>query len=104
MTKNFIQITRIAAAISVTSLFGCGESAKTSTDVDGIDISQPSGWELVWHDEFEGGAIDENYWTYEVNCDGGGNNEAQCYTDNEENAFVDEGILNIVALPAEEGA
>ena len=102
MTKKATQLTRIAAALSVTTLFGCGGGATTSTDIDSVDVSAPvSDWQLVWSDEFDDTGIDDNKWTHEVNCDGGGNNEAQCYTDSEENAFVSDGVLNIVALPAE---
>lgn len=105
MTNKTTQLTRLAAAISVTTLFGCGGGASTSTDLAIVEPTQPvTDWELVWSDEFDGTSIDENKWTHEVNCDGGGNNESQCYTDSDENSFVADGILNIVALPAEEGA
>lgn len=33
------------------------------------------GWDLVWHDEFDGASIDLSKWEYEVNANGGGNNE-----------------------------
>lgn len=58
-----------------------------------------AGWELVWSDEFDGDSIDNTKWSHEVNCAGGGNNEKQCYTDSEENSYVEGGILNIVAKP-----
>ncbi len=61
-------------------------------------------WQLVWQDEFDKEVINANNWTLEVNCAGGGNNEKQCYTDNEENAYVADGKLIIVALPARKGA
>ena len=32
-------------------------------------------WELVWQDEFEGTEINSNFWSHEVNCWGGGNNQ-----------------------------
>ncbi|MDF2178877.1 family 16 glycosylhydrolase [Aliiglaciecola sp. CAU 1673] len=56
-----------------------------------------SDWELVWQDEFNADNIDESKWGFEVNCWGGGNNEQQCYTDRPENAFLENGVLNIVA-------
>ncbi len=37
------------------------------------------GYKLVWSDEFEGEALDENQWNIEVNGNGGGNNEMQYY-------------------------
>lgn len=105
MTNKTTQLTRLAAAISVTTLFGCGGGASTSTNLEIVEPTQPvTDWELVWSDEFDGTSIDDNKWTHEINCDGGGNNESQCYTDSDENSFVADGILNIVALPAEEGA
>jgi beta-glucanase (GH16 family) len=54
-------------------------------------------WQLVWFDEFEGKTIDANKWSHVVDCKGGGNKEQQCYTDRKSNAFVKDGILNIVA-------
>ncbi|WP_394222402.1 family 16 glycosylhydrolase [Alteromonas gracilis] len=105
MTKKASQLSRIAAAISVATLFGCGGGETTSTNIDVVDATVPvSDWELVWSDEFDGASIDDDNWTHEVNCDGGGNNESQCYTDSEDNSYVSDGSLKIVALPAEEGA
>ncbi len=96
---------RLAAAIAVTTLVGCGGSATTKSDFTKVDPAQPvSDWEMVWSDEFDGSAVDTAKWNYEINCSGGGNNEKQCYTDSEQNAFISDGVLNIVALPAEEGA
>ncbi|MEC8208792.1 MAG: glycoside hydrolase family 16 protein, partial [Pseudomonadota bacterium] len=101
MTKKVTQLSQIAAAISVTTLFGCGGGAETSTNIAAVDASVPvSDWQLVWGDEFDGTSIDDDNWTHEVNCEGGGNNEAQCYTDSADNSFVSDGTLKIVALPA----
>lgn len=87
------------------AIIGCGGGASTDTKLDVVNPSEPvSDWQLVWSDEFDGTSINLNNWTHEVNCQGGGNNEQQCYTDSEENSFVADGMLNIVALPAEEGA
>ncbi len=55
-------------------------------------------WKLVWQDEFNGSGIDLTKWQFEVNCFGGGNDEKQCYTDRPSNAFVEQGVLNIIAL------
>lgn len=53
-------------------------------------------WKLVWSDEFDNGVIDPAKWWRAVSCSGGGNNEAQCFTDRRENAHVDDGSLRIV--------
>ena len=67
MTKKASQLSRIAAAISVATLFGCGGGATTSTDIDVVDPAAPvSDWELVWSDEFDGNSIDDDNWTHEV--------------------------------------
>ncbi|MBQ4833804.1 family 16 glycosylhydrolase [Pseudoalteromonas sp. MMG010] len=98
-------MTRLIAAISLASLAGCGGDSATTSNFENVDVSEPvSDWQLVWSDEFDDAKIDTNKWNYEVNCDGGGNNEKQCYTANEENAYTQDGVLNIVALPAQEGA
>ncbi len=55
-------------------------------------------WQLVWSDEFDGTQINKNKWSHVVDCNGGGNNEQQCYTDLKSNAFVEDGLLNIVAM------
>ena len=54
-----------------------------------------SGWQLVWSDEFNGKAIDRRKWKFAIECNGGGNNERQCYTGR--NADVRNGVLTITA-------
>lgn len=57
-----------------------------------------SGWELVWHDEFDGDALDRTNWGFNTGGTGFGNNELQYYTDSSDNAFVEDGLLVIQAL------
>jgi len=91
------------SAAAILALSGCGGS-NTNTDIKAVDTSTPvSDWVMVWNDEFEGTSIDTNKWSHEVNCDGGGNQEQQCYTDSAENSFVSDGMLNIVAKPSTDG-
>ncbi|MEC7984420.1 MAG: family 16 glycosylhydrolase [Myxococcota bacterium] len=61
------------------------------------DPADREGWTLVWRDEFEDPAIDLTKWEFEVDGQGGGNNELQYYTDRVENAFVENGSLVIEA-------
>jgi len=104
MNRFKTHLTQLTMALSVATLAGCGGSA-TDTKIDTVNPTEPvSDWVMVWEDNFDGDAIDDKKWSFEINCAGGGNNEKQCYTDSEENAFIADGILNIVALLAEEGA
>lgn len=73
-------------------------------DADGCTLPPQSDWSLVWSDEFDGNAIDLSKWEHEVNCSGGGNGEQQCYTAYADNSYVAEGMLNIVAKPADAGS
>ena len=56
---------------------------------------------LVWSDEFDGsGTIDTNKWFHQTKLPAGGswyNNEIQHYTDRNDNAYLSNGYLNIVA-------
>ncbi|MFQ3230515.1 family 16 glycosylhydrolase [Reinekea sp.] len=81
-------------SIAALALSGC----KPETPV--FDPAE-KGWELVFADEFEGSVIDDNKWAFEVNCWGGGNNEEQCYVDDPDNAYVDNGVLTIKAIREE---
>lgn len=95
----------IAGLMASAILLGCGGSVTTETDLDIVNPTEPvSDWKLVWSDEFDGSSIDTNKWEHEVNCNGGGNQEKQCYTDSPENSFVGGGMLNIVAKPAPDGS
>ena len=64
---------------------------------DPIPIEVAEGWELVWHDEFEGDEIDLSNWTYDIGGWGWGNGEAQYYTSRPENSRVENGLLVIEA-------
>jgi len=63
---------------------------------------QPEGWSLVWQEEFDNdGLPDPAVWTFETegNAWAWGNGEDQYYTDSRlENARVENGVLNIIAL------
>ncbi|MBT3315985.1 MAG: family 16 glycosylhydrolase [Anaerolineae bacterium] len=54
-------------------------------------------WELIWSDEFDGETINTENWTYDTGAGGWGNNELQNYTEREENARIEDGILVIEA-------
>jgi beta-glucanase (GH16 family) len=54
---------------------------------------------LLWSDEFNyTGQPDPKKWTYELGASGWGNDELQYYTNNIKNAYVKDGMLNVVAI------
>jgi len=98
-TKNFI--------ISIILLFGASIScckkndAITNPDTSTVkkdSIVPPAGYKLVWNDEFNSTSIDTSKWNWEVNGDGGGNNELEYYTALPENSFIQDSCLVIKAL------
>jgi len=73
---------------------GSASDQANSTDTEKVNPN----WKLVWSDEFEGDSVDPGKWEFEVNGDGGGNNELQYYTDRKKNAQVKDGKLIITAI------
>jgi len=68
-----------------------------------VTNSHAQNWVLVWSDEFNGEELDLSRWSYQIGTGtseglfGWGNNELQYYTDREENIFVENGKLHIIA-------
>lgn len=59
------------------------------------------GWDLVWHDEFDGSELDRESWTFDLGGGGWGNAESQVYTDRPENVRLEDGVLVIEAREEE---
>jgi len=55
------------------------------------------GWNLTWHDEFDGTELDRTNWNFDIGGSGWGNSEWQAYTDAPENIRVADGMLVIEA-------
>ncbi len=76
--------------------------ARFRTNYDYIKklINSRSKSPYLWHDEFDGTAIDSLKWSFEIGkgSNGWGNNEKEFYTDRPENAYVKDGILHIRAV------
>ncbi|MCF0223581.1 MAG: glycoside hydrolase family 16 protein [Fibrobacter sp.] len=53
----------------------------------------------LWHDEFDGIALDTSKWSYEIGngTEGWGNQEKEYYTSSQENAYISDGKLHIQA-------
>jgi len=62
------------------------------------DTVDSSKWTKVWSDEFDDDRLDQDKWSFETNCWGGGNDERQCYTDKDKNVYVSDGTLKITAI------
>jgi len=109
---------KLLLTVSAFFLLGCGSHSakdkttnltlttlKTPSDILNLNNQEPKvavqvndKWQLIWSDEFNGSTIDLTKWSFEVNCSGSGNGEHQCYTNRKENAFIEQGVLKIVAL------
>jgi beta-glucanase (GH16 family) len=62
------------------------------------DYRASVGWDLVWSDEFLGDRVDPGNWTRQVEAAGRFNGEWQRYTDQPENAYIENGCLVIRAI------
>ena len=104
---------RIISLLSVFVILAAGCQSAGQTELSSLAIPTPiptpvaarEGWELVWHDEFDGKTINRSDWTFDLGGGGWGNGEAQVYTDLPQNARQEEGILVIEARkePNEQG-
>ncbi len=83
------------------TLSACQQADNEPQEIIEETCFAPSGYsetltyDLVWSDEFDGTELDSSKWRYEVNGDGGGNNELQYYTNS--NTEVSDGTLKIIA-------
>jgi beta-glucanase (GH16 family) len=87
---------RIASA-SVVLLGALGACKHEATGTASAVVPTPPSWKLVWHDEFNGPALDTTIWTFDTGGGGWGNAELEYYTNRSTNARVDSGNLIIEA-------
>ena len=96
----------LAAAVLLAA--GCRTSGaaigRAGEGVFGEGVPARDGWQLVWHDEFDGPELDPAYWDFDrgdgsvVGIPGWGNNEWQYYTSDQRNVFLRDGRLVIRAV------
>ncbi len=68
-------------------------------------FSNPANAQLLWSDEFDDGlAPDPQYWSYDLGATGWGNQELQEYTDDLDNARIEDGKLVITAMETAGGS
>ena len=87
MAKKIILYSMVLLLLLSAWLAACGSTK----------IPELPGWKLLWHDEFDGDAINRDNWTFDIGGGGWGNGEAEYYTDRPENARIDDGMLVIEA-------
>jgi beta-glucanase (GH16 family) len=100
-TKSTSLFALTLAAVLVTGCLPEDKKDPGPTPDPDVDFYEENGWELVFADEFEGTTLDSSKWAYEVNCWGGGNDESQCYVEDPDNVFVEDGVLTIRAIREE---
>ncbi|HBI86066.1 MAG TPA: laminarinase [Ruminococcus sp.] len=65
------------------------------------DVPEIAGYNLLWHDEFDGDKLDEAIWNKELREPGWTNEELQEYTAADDNIFLRDGSLILKAVKSE---
>lgn len=78
------------------AMSGCGENngLYCPDNLGDNDYMHKDGYELVWHDEFDGDTLNTDNWDYEIGFIR--NSEPQYYTDRTDNVKVEDGVLKII--------
>ncbi len=86
-------------AVTPTGTTSAPEATATATTAaPATEAPEISGYNLLWHDEFDGDTLNEEIWTRELREPGWTNNELQAYTASDENIYVENGSLVLRAL------
>ena len=88
---------------TLTIFASCSNDDDNSEKVNEPKAWEKDGWNLVWHDEFDGDELDLTKWSHEIGGHGFGNNELQYYTDSDTNSFLRDGNLVIKANVVPQG-
>ena len=69
-----------------------------------LSNQEPTGWKQIWSDEFDGELLDKNKWNLNDSygrhaCFGGGNQERQCYLEDQSTIRLIDGLLFLIAHP-----
>ena len=111
--KNFKRVISVVSVMtlltSVAAFAGCNNGSYQpdidlvpNPDVEEVVEATPApeleGYNLLWHDEFDGTELDFNTWSYDPHAPGWTNNELQEYTQSTDNVFVKDGNLVLKAI------
>ena len=92
-----------AMSVMVVSMGATATTAATATPigVEGADslptVVAASGYQLTFHDEFDGDKLDTSKWGYQYGCFDPGQRSQATYTDSPDNVSVHDGYLNLTA-------
>ena len=100
-------------AVLAISICACGSDTFVQDDFseesDGLgnqvadeEVPQLDGYDLLWHDEFNGSEMDETIWNYEPHAPGWTNAELQEYTTSTDNIFVKDGRMTLRAIKTQD--
>ena len=90
-------------SVLITTITACKQdpnrpSTTPMANSNGESYEPGENWTLVWADEFDGNALNEDNWNRQVVEPGRFNEEWQRYTDSEANSYVENGQLVIKAI------
>ena len=77
------------------------EKATEATEAEPTEAPELEGYNLLWHDEFDGTELNEENWNREPHQPGWTNQELQEYTTSDDNIFVRDGNLVLKAIKEE---
>jgi beta-glucanase (GH16 family) len=90
-----------AAALALPALLCLACDTGRGDYLDTGTLPDPSGYTLVWSDEFNGAGVDGTKWTPETGGGGWGNNEAEVYTGNAANlGIIADGAVSALRITA----
>lgn len=72
-------------------------NAENTASTTSLPSSVASGYEMTWHDEFDGNKLDTTKWGYQYGCFDPAQRSQVNYTDSPENVSVQDGYLNLTA-------
>ena len=85
------------AATAATAAPASADSVGGTVGTADLPPSVASGYQLTFHDEFDGDKLDMSKWGYQYGCFDTAQRSQATYTDSPDNVFVHDGYLNLTA-------
>lgn len=87
----------VSAATAATAASASSASAEGTISAADLPAPVVSGYQLTFHDEFDGSQLDTSKWGYQYGCFDPGQRSQATYTDSPDNVSVHDGYLNLTA-------